>query len=95
MIISQQNIHCFFHWKIVSEALSCILSFKNFLGEAPIPPYQEGAFAPLSYSPPLASSKLALMLFGMSNFPNLKGTGTFPIWWIKSLQLDSDKKETI
>ena len=36
---------------MVSEALSCILNYKNFLGDAPIPPQQEGAH-PLSYSPP-------------------------------------------
>ena len=72
---------------MVSEALSCILNFKNFLGEAPhTPPTRGRSHPPLVLSPPRVFDARA-HAFGMSNFPNFKGTGTFPIWWIKSLTL--------
>ena len=50
MFISQQNCHCFFI--MVSEALSCILNSKIFLGEAPHTPQQEVGEPPSCTLPP-------------------------------------------
>ena len=72
---------------MVSEALSCILHFKKFSGGGPpYPPPQKkrGAHPPLVLCPPRVFDARAHAV-GMSNFPNFNGTGTFPIWWIKSL----------
>ena len=54
MILSQQNCHCLFHWKMASEALSCILNFKNFLGEAPPYPHNKRGVSPPSRTLPLS-----------------------------------------
>ena len=65
---------------MVSEALSCILNFKNFLGEGPpYPPNKRAASPPLVLPPPLPRVfGSRAHAFGMSNFHNLKGICTFP-----------------
>ena len=69
---------------MVSEALSCILNFTKFLGEAPHTRPTRGGLTPSRTLPPRVFDAWAHAT-GMSNFPNSKGTGTFPIWSIKSL----------